>query len=138
MSVYKLYFNIVADLDSVASLDIQNDGYITGLSWFMTPVGCDALNDGVAAEVSFMSTNTFNVSDVRGSIDMVGSVINFLTSGGGNMAVVKNMENLKVPVNAGERIHLHGNITGGGTAATHVYLYVEDGVEDTKPRRRLR
>jgi hypothetical protein len=136
MTIYKLYAN--ASGDSVASLDVQLDGEIMALHMSAQAIGVNAADEGVTAELSFLSTNTFNANDVRGSLMIVSVVSGMLTSGMGKMADNSQISSLEIPLNAGERIHLHvldiGTLTGRSCQA---YLYVRDkGVSRTPGRRR--
>ena len=125
MTIYKLYG---ADAgDSVASLDVQLDGDIMAIHMSMMCTGAALVNDGGQAELSFLSTNTFTNSDVRGSLMIIQSRLGFLTTGGGNTAINANVSSLEIPVNAGERVHLHIQHLGGVTAATtNAYIFVKD------------
>ena len=136
---YKLYGlapgNAVTN--SLATIDIQDDGMLEGILLSLVPSGMDALDDEVRMEVSFGSTNSFNVNDSRISIVEVGVVQQFLTSGGGVLGV-----NVYVPVDlkltAGERIHLHTTTFAGNAARCTAYLYctARGGSRRTARRRR--
>ncbi len=136
MTIYKLYG--AASTDSVASLDIQLDGVITSMLMTGMCAGVNALDEGMQAEISFLSSNTFGSNDVRGSLMTMQIRSGMLTSGMGNMCDNINISSVNIPVNAGERIHLHirdaGTLTG---RVVHAYLYVEDkGVSRLSSRRR--
>ena len=125
--------------DGIATLDIQEDGFITAVMLNIHADGMDAFNDRLQGEVSFMSSNTFDVNDTRGSICMHSLSQQLLTSGGGIGASSIAVSGLQIPVDAGERVHLHGKSEGGSQAHITCYLYVEDS-QDSKqrPKRRLR
>lgn len=136
MTIYKLYADGAGD--SVASLDIQIDGIITSMMMTTVPLGVNVLDEGVQAEVSFLSSNTFTTNDARGSLMMLNSCLGAITTGGCNTAMNCAISSLEIPVSAGERIHLHildiGTVTD---RATHCYLYVLDkGTPRTPGRRR--
>ena len=140
--IYKLFGAVPnnATTDSIASLDIQEDGFITAVAMYIDPSTLDAVDDEVRCEVSFMSSNTFTVNDTRGSIFQHGVSQQFLTSGGGMGSLNASISGLLVPVEGGERVHLHSlSVLGGSGSSVTVYLYVEDS-QDTKqrPKRRLR
>ncbi len=139
MSVYKIYGTSVSATvsNSLATLDIQVDGLIVALLTDINPNGMDALNDEVLMELSFLSSNTFTINDSRGSLIVASLGQNFLTSGGGVGGGNASIGGLSIPVNAGERIHLHTSSSSGVTAGCTGYLYVNDGV-DLKPARRRR
>lgn len=136
MTIYKLWSDQVGD--SVASLDVQLDGNITSILLACQAGGVDVLNEGVSAEVSFLSSNTISSNDVRGSLMAIQSRLGAITTGGMNTAQNISVSTLYIPVNAGERIHLH--IEDIGTLASRTafcYLYVEDkGTGRTAGRRR--
>lgn len=136
MTVYKLF--ATATGDSAASLDIQLDGEIMAIHMSCAPAGVDALNDGVEAEVSFLSSNSLSNNDTRGSLMIIQSALGMLTQGGNNSAVNANISSLEIPVSAGERIHLHILLSGGATSGSvHAYLFVRDkGVPRIPGRRR--
>lgn len=136
MTIYKMFANTAGD--SQASSDVQLDGTIRAMLMSARFDGCDGLNDGGQAECSFLSTNSFAANDVRGSLMMLQSTSGMLTSGMLQTAMNIDISSLEIPVNAGERIHLHTALFGGATAIeVHVYLYVLDrGVARTAARRR--
>lgn len=140
MTIYKLMGSAPAGVttDSLATIDIQNDGHIVAIAMMAAPEGMDALGDFYWAEVSFMSTSTFANNDVRGSLLMLAAFQNFLTTGGGGGGGQANLSGVRLPVAAGERIHLHTFMDTGVSGRVQVYLYIEDGVGDSKPKRRLR
>ncbi len=120
---YKLFANTAGD--SVATIDIQDDGFIEGIWFDMVGAGMDALSDTAVAEIGFGSTNTFSSNDVRSSIAMMRINQNFLTSGGGVGGKIGTMNFLKgIPVSAGERVHLHTAVSSGVTIDVQIYLYV--------------
>ncbi len=136
MTIYKL--SSAAAGDSVASLDIQLDGVIRSIHMSLNPAAVDLIDDGADAELSFLSSNTFTNSDVRGSLMIIQSSMGLLTQGGSQTAVNAQISALEIPVNAGERIHLHLQHSGGtASARCHAYLFVEDkGVGRMAGRRR--
>ena len=140
--IYKLFAAVpnAATTNSIATLDIQEDGFIIAVSIYIDPSTLDAVDDEIRGEVSFMSSNTFAVNDTRGSIFQHGVSQQFLTSGGGMGGLTSSLSGLLVPVEAGERVHLHSlSVAGGSGSSMTCYLYVEDS-QDTKqrPKRRLR
>lgn len=130
-----------ATTNSVATTDVQNSGIITGvLMGFRSISALDLINDFIGAELSFMSSNTFGVNDVRGSIAMNFLEQQFLTTGGGIGNVVLAISGLAIEVNAGERIHLHATASSGTGGNVWAYLYIADGVgiDRSRPARRNR
>ncbi len=135
MTIYKLYAATAGD--SVASIDIQLDGEIKSILMTGEASGVDAVNEGFTAEVSFLSSNGFTTNDTRGSLMTIQSRMGLSTNGGLQTAVNMGVSNLDVPVNAGERVHLH--ITDLGTITVrnvHAYLYVQDKGTQRIPSRR--
>ncbi len=135
MTIYKLFGSV--SQDSSATIDVQLDGEIQSILMTTDCSGADALNDGMRAELSFLSTNSFGTNDTRGSLMMIHNRMGILTQGGGNMDNNFSVSGLEVPVNAGERLHLHISHQGGATGTCHAYVYIRDkGVTRTPPRRR--
>jgi len=123
-------------LDDVATVDVQENGFIEGVLMVIGATGADALNDEATIEISFGSTNTFTVNDVRVSICMLTTRNVFLTSGGGNGTTAIYVP-VNLRVNAGERIHMHLNSDSGmaGEATAYLYLIARGGGRRS-PRRR--
>jgi len=133
MSVYKLgVLQSQAVGDDVASLDVQFDGHITAIDWSMD-ADIDAADETTNAEVSFLSVNTIGANDARGSISACKAAISLVTAESGLTSVNKTISGLRIPVNQGERIHLH---TTGSIVGIEVYLYVEDSSDPRLRRRR--
>ena len=135
--IYGMYANATATANSIASIDIQSSGYITGMLMFMQPSGHDALNDQSKFELSFKGSTSLDTNDVRGQLFVAGVSQQFLTQGGGIGGNTVTVSGVKIPIAAGERIHLHAGIAGGGTCQCNVILYVEDGTDD-RPKIRYR
>jgi len=139
MRVYKLQATVAAGSnDSIAQLDIVEDGKIRAVQWAGSPSGMDLLSDHFRAEISFSSSNTLDNNDVRQSISGVAVSQNFLTSGGGATSVNQSIVGLNLNVIAGERIHMHSNAATGVGGALSCYIYVEDGSGGKTRSRRLR
>lgn len=133
MSVYKLHASTVGD--SVATLDIQNNGRIQGIKWCCTQLNIANLA-GFKTEVSFGSTNGFTSNDTKASIDGCRMCSNLLTTGAMNNAIGE-FTPMDTPVQAGERLHLHiGNIGSPDNAPdVTAYIYVKDSGRATFSRR---
>lgn len=139
MRIYKLHGNItVGTVNSIAQLDIVEDGKIQALLWAGGPQGLDALNDELRVEVSFASTNTLDSNDVRQAIAEIGISQNFLTSGGGIGSIHQTLSGLNINVIAGERIHMHSFASTGVGGRVSCFLYVADGSGGRTRSRRLR
>lgn len=126
-----------ATTNDIATIDVQNTGFIEAILASTIVAGADADGDSAQAELTFASSNSFGVNDVRSSIMMVKSSQNLLTSGGGNMG-----QNLWVappggiPVVAGERIHLHGSASTGVSLTVDLFLYLISTTRGRIPTRR--
>lgn len=136
MTIYKLFGSTGGD--SIASLDIQMDGEIKSIHMTCRANGVNAADEGMVAEISFLSTNTFGANDARGSLMMIQTNVGLLTSGMGPSAINASISSLEIPVAAGERVHMHisdfGTLTGRDA---HAYLYVQDkGIARIPGRRR--
>lgn len=137
MSIYKLRGPGTGGTeDSIANLDIQFDGEIVAMLGTLS-VDLDADAETSAVEVSFLSTNTFGVNDTRGSLFMMRIQASELTAVGHNLGAVNNsVSGVRIPVTAGERIHMHITSTAGVVCTAHVYMYVNDGTPSELRRRR--
>lgn len=139
MRIYKLHGNISAGTNnSVAQLDIVEDGKIQALLFAGGPQGMDALNDELRVEVSFASSNTLDSNDVRQAIAEIGVSQNFNTSGGGIGNIHQALSGLNINVIAGERIHMHSFASTGVGGRISCFLYIEDGSGGKTRSRRLR
>jgi len=125
--------------NSVASIDVPADGEIIAITGHVSASGMDALDDKAYAELSFLSTHQIEINDARGSIIEVLIRQAFLTTGGGNSS-----ENISltfpagygIPVNGGERIHLHTfGDSGVIPKGTFVIYLAESGGRRAKRRR---
>lgn len=135
MSIYKLAANITGG-NGIASLDIRLEGELYSVSILIRPTAMDALNDYAHIEISFGSVATIGVNDVLNSIFSHTCAQQFLTTGGGVGGLVAISPVLRVKVNVGERIYMHGaSVAAAGVA--EAYLYVDDET-DLKPRTRRR
>jgi len=135
MSIYKLSGDFSATADSAFSLDVQFDGVITAIDWDANG-DFDADLEAAEFEVSFLSSNTFAKNDARGSVSSISIRPNFTTSGMANSAVQKTVSGVRIAVSAGERIHLHGKLTGTNDCTATCYLHVEDSADPRLRRRR--
>lgn len=133
MSIYKLFgAGSGGTENSLASLDIQNEGVIVGI-WGSLLGDLDADTETLSVEASFLSTNTIASNDARGSLFLLSAqtagAANFLSQNAG-------ISGLAIPVAAGERVHLHVVASAGVTCSAHIYLHVNDGASAELRRRR--
>jgi len=136
MSVYNLYGTVSAATDDIAQLDVQFDGHIIAYMINAYTRVADALGDGFGVELSFLSGSMFVNNDARGVIAHGWWMQNFLTTGGSASALNTGLSGLSIPVNAGERIHMHAHIQGSILCVFNATLYVEDGADPLLRRRR--
>lgn len=110
--------------DAIASIDIPQDGAVTGIDWAMN---CDLDADGeeVQAEVSFIATNQISANDVRGRISSIATRAAFVTSGFAIGSVNKFVGPMDLPVAGGERLHLHAVSTAGVTGTLHCNIHLD-------------
>jgi len=134
VSVYKLFAAGAGGTeDNAAALDIQFDGKITALA--MVSFGdFDAADETLSVEVSFLSSATFNTNDSRGSLLMNRSKLGIVTSGSNPVQMI-SVSGVDIPVNQGERIHLHISSTAGVVSSNSAYIYVTDGQDAIRRRR---
>ena len=137
MSIYKLRgAGTGGTEDSVASLDIQADGFITAMSGWLR-ADCDADGDSMTAEISFLSTSTVASNDTRGSLFMV-ALHAIQVSAASTILASDNhsVSGTRIPVSAGERVHLHLVGTAAIVSTANIYIYVEDSLDPQFRRRR--
>jgi len=131
LAIYKLYNAFTATAEGAVSVDIQFDGIITALT--MHAHGdLDADGETYFVETSFLSGNTIASNDARGSLITVGEQA---SGTGANSHVSLAVSGLRIPVSSGERIHMHGILTGTADVKAQCYIYVEDN-QDPRIRRR--
>lgn len=122
MDTLKLFTSTIGDAG--AALDIPEDGEIQSILMDLIVLGADALNDGIAAEISFASVSGFSANDTRASMLTLRAYQGFLTTGGSMTGKTAVVNGLAIPVSAGERIYLHTVATGTVTFNLIAYLYV--------------
>ncbi len=125
--------------NSVVTIDIPEDGEILAISGFVDGQGMDALDDKAVAELSFLSTNQIEVNDARGSILEVAIRQGFLTSGGGSVSQGVTLSfgpGWGIPVQGGERIHMHTFGSTGVTPNGNFIIYFSAGGTRRSTRRR--
>lgn len=98
--------------DAAASMDIPQDGTITGLDWDLG-ANLDADGEVIDVELSFIATNQITQNDVRGRISSIGVQMSLTTSGVATTSVQKFVGPMDVIVSGGERLYLHSVSTAG-------------------------
>jgi len=124
--VVKMFGTVTgATTNSVATIDIQDTGFIEAILIDMTCEGMNALSDAASVEIGFSSSNTFTVNDVRSSIAMLRISQNFLTTGGGAQGKAMALPfPTGIRVAAGERVHMHMTAKSGVVVEATAYLYL--------------
>lgn len=115
---------ISVETDSVANIDVPEDGNIVAFSLSIEALGIGP-DEGARGELSFLATNSFGVNDTRGSIAQVQGGASYETSGGFNNTYSAWLAGLNIPVVAGERIYIHTKGDTGVTPRMVAYVYVE-------------
>ena len=140
MRIYKLHALLSAGTNnSIAQLDIVEDGKLEALAWAGAPLDLDTQNDEFRAEVSFASTNTLDSNDVRQAIHEIGCSNGILaTSGTSIININTSISGLNINVIAGERVHMHSFASVGVSGRLSCFLYIQDGSGGKTRSRRLR
>lgn len=113
--------------DSVATIDIPEDGEIIGIQVNHTAQGMDADGDNSLSMISFGSTNSFTSNDARNVIARSDMKVTAAT-----VASIEKTSNSQyldmhegIPVNAGERLHMHNQMASGVTMTAAWILYLK-------------
>ena len=123
----------------VSSIDIPEDGEILGIMGHISANGMNLADDKVYAELSFLSTHQIESNDARGSILEVMVQFGMLSSGAGpasQMITLSFIPGSGIPVNAGERIHLHTFASNGPVPKGTFMIYLSSGGARRSSRRR--
>lgn len=110
--------------DSAATIDVPDDGILVGAHLRIRGATMDAEGDAAGMEVGFGSTAKGTVNDARTVIGFCSVGVNLAAAGiveSVNQVVLAFPDGIEVF--AGERLHLHTSIAGGGTiASAHALL----------------
>lgn len=121
--------------DSLAMIDIPQDGFIVGVDWDANCV-LDA-EENYAAELSFIASNQLTTNDVRGRISSISAQAAEITAVGHNFASIqKHLGSFDIAVSGGERIFIHVVATAGVTSVTRCGLIVDLGTTTRRSARR--
>ena len=137
MSVYKLAATGTGGVeDGAAQLDIQFDGVITAIFGTLRAT-LDADAEFALAELSFISSQTMGNNDTRGSLMLLQLQQHVTTSGSNSNCVNEGVSGVEIPVNAGERLWMHLQVTASTASNADFYVYVNDGQprQTTRARR---
>lgn len=110
--------------DAVASIDIPQDGALTGIDWDVRG-DLDADAEEMDVELSFIATNQLETNDVRGRISSVGAEISLTTSGVAVCFLQKFVGPIEIPVSGGERLYLHAKCTTGLTGRIRCNIHFD-------------
>lgn len=102
-----------APSDNLASIDVPNDGVLTGVDWSVA-IAASGADFSDTLQLSFGSTSTLAVNDSRASISNCTVASDVTTSGAAVTHANKYVALPDLPVAMGERIYIHGT----GTAIT--------------------
>jgi hypothetical protein len=117
-------------VNDVASIDIPFDGTIQAIHALMLNTN-QGSNIKAQAELSFLSTNQLDTNDSRGTIAQIGNQTGAVSTSGaskGSESVFLDFSGGGgIPVNAGERLHLH--IESGSSVTPNVtfIIYLRQG-----------
>lgn len=142
LDIIQMYANVTATADAVASIDIPEDGQITGVDWDIHSTGASGSfvdDDSMEVQLSFLATNQFATNDARGTVSTISMGMGTLTTSGnvGGMHGQKHVAfDPGIEVSGGERLHLHSK--EGGTADCQVRCMIHLLVRTTKRRARRR
>ena len=137
MTIYKFFGQGTGGAeDAVASVDIQFDGVIEGMSLQTRSTSTMSGGDHVEAELSFLSTSNIGKHDARGSLLQADFGLHQTSSGATDKVGRSQMTGIAIPVHAGERVYMHVNGSTGETQDVTGYLYVADNAPVAPIRRR--
>jgi hypothetical protein len=124
---------------SVANIDVPEDGEILAIMGFVSGKGMDGDGDAIYAELSFLSSHQIETNDARGSILEVAHRV--VVGAAGAMQSSENVSigfspGSGIPVNGGERIHLHTFGSTGVTPKGSFLIYLSAGGARRATRRR--
>jgi len=136
VAIYKLHGDGTGGTENLANLDIQFEGIIVALALHISAV-FDANAEKVRAEISFLSSDTIDTNDARGSLCMVNAGPVFISTNGGVVCHANHsVTGLEIAISAGERVHLHVRATAGVVSDVDGYIYVTDRSDPRLRRRR--
>jgi len=130
--------DVAASGDAIASLDIPEDGFITGIEWCVNAINGFASEDALVLQLSFLSTNQFNQNDARGVISNCQISAGTITTNGlmGVVGTFFSAFSEGLDVSGGERLHLHAQETGTATIDVHVLVHLSSRRRTVRRTRR--
>lgn len=135
-TAYQLYATGTATTAAAAMWDARNDGTIRGIHLNVVATGANAGGGGI--ELSFGSTANHTTNDTMG---VIASLYVHGESNATPVSAVESvfLDNLDIPLQAGERLYVHLYEEGTTTAVrVRATLYVEEkgGLNRPSTRRR--
>jgi len=124
--------------DSAASVDIPEDGDIVSIHGLCTASGITVETEQATIELSFLSTNQITTNDARGSLMVLGLEAAADTAVGFAIPAISEVINTPdgIPVNAGERLHMHIRVSGSATLEGWFDIYFRTKSITRRTRRR--
>jgi len=138
ITVIRVHSSGTTTSDSVASVDIPEDGDIVGVHGNIAASGLDADADGCQVELSFLSTNQLGTNDARGSImsmDVRNTAATVASIAQNSLSTYVSFQD-GIPANAGERIHMHRIVSTGVNARARFDIYFRTTKVTRRTRRR--
>ena len=137
-TVYRMYAALDGTLnESAAVAIIQDDGRLDAILMVIAANGADAISDQAAMEISFGTSSTFVTNDIRISICSLVVKQAFLTNGGGPVSMSQYVP-VDLPIQSGERVHLHNLSDTGMSGDAIAYLYTSARGGARRQQRRTR
>jgi len=121
--------------DAIGSLDIPEDGFITGIDWAMA-VNMDADDEHCVCELSFAASGQVSTNDVRGPLSHIRTRMSLVTSGIALSQINKFVMFDELRVAGGERIHLNVSADAGVTGDVNAQIHLNTSRQ--RPRRSAR
>lgn len=132
------FSGITATAASVANVDMPEDAEIVAIS---SRISDNTLltTESIRTQLSFLSSSQIDTNDARGVIFETQLTAGTLQTNGFIRGDANHAISLPdgIPVNAGERIHMHVNVTGtpNGSATFILYLRTKGGGRRSVRRR---
>jgi len=132
--IYNMYAAVASSTDSAATIDIREDDTITCV--YLNPAGI-AISDGSAyvVQLSFASTNQFTSNDAASAIITYRREFELMTSGAAAIDTHVVLP-CNIPVQGGERIHLHILVSTMSGCNVRASLHTSKGTRAVTSRRR--
>jgi len=135
LTVIQMFATINAAVtDSLAVIDVPNNGRLIGIDWAMQIIGLNTAGDVANMELAFIATNQRTTNDARGTISAAKAACNETgTTVVASIGEISKYVDLRpgVKVAAGERIYVHGQASTGVTINGIILLQFDFG----SPRR---